>query len=219
VDAPAYDVDIVALGASAQEPDPQLWCIRGVGARPFAFAALTSAALLVSAVPANAKQPPWTCELSTTRPFVGEPVRVVVRYWNDPAHTEPASWGFLPDRIDDFPEVLGDLPNGRGHSQMWGTLRRVRPAVYVGSLTFEDTLRYRVLRCSAPFRSGYPRGSIVVRPIARPRPPETASDGLTEAHELLVIATIVGFGGAYLLRTLTRPPAVERMRDTSPDGS
>jgi hypothetical protein len=38
------------------------------------------AVLLISPEPAGAKLPPWTCELSMTRPVVGESVRVEVRF-------------------------------------------------------------------------------------------------------------------------------------------
>jgi hypothetical protein len=71
----------------------------GVGASP--IAALTAAVLMMIAAPAKPCRR-WTCELSTTRPVIGEPVRIEVRFWKDADHTKPARLGGGIKRLEYF---------------------------------------------------------------------------------------------------------------------
>jgi hypothetical protein len=120
--------------------------------------------LLSSGGPAAAKLPPWTCELSTNRPVVHDPMTIVVRFWHDAAHTRPSRWR-LP-RILQFIELRGDLPEGRGHSQDHVTLLRSAPDTYKGTLLFSDTRRYEIHPCGTGYdENGYPIGVLVVHPI------------------------------------------------------
>jgi hypothetical protein len=87
------------------------------------------AILLTSPEPASAKLPPWTCELSTTRPLVGQEVLVEVRFWNDPRHTHPARRVSL-ERLPDFVEVRAISRGGLGHALgvLHATIRPVEGA-------------------------------------------------------------------------------------------
>jgi hypothetical protein len=177
--------------------------------RCLTITALTAAVLVMASAPARA-MPPWTCELSTTRPVVGEPVPIEVRFWKDAEHTKPVrlAGGILGGikLLEFFPEVLGDLPNGRGHSQMYGQLRRIGRGLYVGHLTFDETWRYHVLNCGDRFdAAGYARNSILVQPIAPPRRPSgSKSVGLSQGRALLEVVAIVGAAGVTFLWKLSR---------------
>ena len=59
--------------------------------------ALILAALLPAA--ALAKFPPFSVELEPESPRTGEPIRVVVRTWEDVAHTQVADWG-IPSPLE-----------------------------------------------------------------------------------------------------------------------
>ena len=172
------------------------------------IAVLTAGVLVMAAAPARA-MPPWTCELSTTRPIVGEPVRIEVRFWKDADHTklvrpDGGVFGGIK-RVDYFPEVLGDLPNGRGHSQMWGQLRRIDRGLFVGQLTFEETWRYHVLHRGDRFdAAGYSRSSILVQPVAPPRQSGPKPVGHSQGRALLEVIAVVGATGVFVLWKLSR---------------
>ena len=55
---------------------------------------IVAAALLglVLVTPASAKVPHFTVEVDPQAPVAGEPITVTVRFWDDPAHTQPATW-------------------------------------------------------------------------------------------------------------------------------
>ncbi|HTE64860.1 MAG TPA: hypothetical protein VK736_01210 [Candidatus Binatia bacterium] len=63
----------------------------------------TAAACLAFGVgPAAAKVPYFSVELTPPAPSAGEPVTIVVRLWNDPAHTNPADWAPPEEVMDDM---------------------------------------------------------------------------------------------------------------------
>lgn len=69
--------------------------------RQLACACAIAAALAVFVGgPAAAKVSYFSIEVTPPAPTAGEPVTVVVRLWNDPAHTLPADWA-LPDEVLD----------------------------------------------------------------------------------------------------------------------
>jgi hypothetical protein len=55
-----------------------------------------SVGTLCIAAPAYAKLPPHSLEVSASRAFVGEPIEVALRFWDDRDHTRPADWPDLP---------------------------------------------------------------------------------------------------------------------------
>jgi hypothetical protein len=133
--------------------------------------AIVGIVLFASPEPAAAKLPPRTCELSTTRPLVGQEVLVEVRFWNDPRHTHPARWvnfGRLPDLV----EARAISPGAPGDvlGVLRGTVHLVEPGVYEGRLVFPDSRSFHVGWCGGGYdRRGYPaeRG-VVVRPRTLP---------------------------------------------------
>jgi hypothetical protein len=69
--------------------------------RRLSAAVALAAALLAFVVgPAAAKVSYFSIDVMPPAPTAGEPVTVVVRLWNDPAHTLPADWA-LPDEVMD----------------------------------------------------------------------------------------------------------------------
>jgi hypothetical protein len=62
--------------------------------RPALFAGLLAAAMaLLPTAPVSAKIPYFSVELEPRGPVAGEPITVIVRFWDDAAHTQPATWG------------------------------------------------------------------------------------------------------------------------------
>jgi hypothetical protein len=170
--------------------------------------ALVAGIFFFTSQPALAKLPPWTCEVSTTRPVVGQPVGVEVRFWNDADHTDPATWWDLRG----IPDFLEAHSIGRGRTGELGVVvldsrvELVRPGVYRGQLVFPDARRFRVPRCGGPYELGYPSGAIIVRPRAffasdpgkaAPAPARTATSGV------ITIAAL-GITVAALLRRRVR---------------
>jgi hypothetical protein len=104
---------------------------------------------LAPAGPAAAKLPPWTCEVSTTRPVVGESVRIEVRFSEAPfGEYVPARWVRIPS-IPFFVEARSDSSGGPGHPVLTASIHLMNPGVYEATLTFPDTSRYRISSCSS----------------------------------------------------------------------
>lgn len=165
--------------------------------------------VLAVALPAGAKMPPWTCELSTTRPVVGQPVIVEVRYWWDADHTEQAAMAIfrrlrhtVEARAIDHSEPgeydLGVIPI---------VLPRINPSTYRGQVVFPDTRRSRIAGCGGGYdRYGYPRRAGVV---VRPRPAaRLQSDGndLPIRIALALTAACSGLAGTIAARRAARRP-------------
>jgi hypothetical protein len=64
------------------------------------------AALLLAVGPVTAKIPYFSIEVSPTDPVDGDAVVIVVRMWDDPAHSQPATWSPGPT-VDGLLEVQG----------------------------------------------------------------------------------------------------------------
>jgi len=171
---------------------------------------LVCGVLVLSGRSAFAKIPPWTCELSTTRPVVGQPVVVTIRFWNDAEHTDPARWWDFLRGMPDFLHAhsVGRGPNGSlGAAALHARVERVRPGVYRGRLVFPDARPFRVSSCGSPDNHGYPFGEGL---LVRPRPfqrtdPGNAGRALarTTLSDVVTIAA-VGLGFAVLLRRRIR---------------
>jgi hypothetical protein len=170
------------------------------------------ASLLLSAGPAVAKLPPWTCELSTTQPLVGERVRVDVRYWEDAAHTEPAAWVSFR-RLRDLLEARALVPGAQGMDRpgvLTVTLASVGPGVYRGHLVFPDTRPYRVRGCGGGSDPrGYPRPLGVV---VRPRP--LVDDAVSSDRVPAIAASVASAAVLFVLGLITGRRA--RRRPTAP---
>lgn len=170
---------------------------------------LVGGGLFLAGMPAFAKMPPRTCELSTTSPVVGQPVRVEIKFWNDAAHTDPATWWDVFPRMRDFVEARA-IDRGTPGEYVLGVLHatvvRTRPGVYWGVLVFPDTRRFRVARCGESYERGYPVGSVIVRPrrFVRTDPGNAGrAPAQTSLGEVAAIAA-VGLGFAALLRRRIR---------------
>jgi len=70
------------------------------------------AALLLAVGPAVAKIPYFSIEVSPADPVEGDVVVIVVRMWDDAAHTQPASWGdeAMVEGLLEFRADAGRLP-------------------------------------------------------------------------------------------------------------
>jgi hypothetical protein len=55
----------------------------------------------LSPVAALAKFPPFSVEVEPESPRAGQPVRIIVRTWEDAAHTQVADWG-IPSPLEDL---------------------------------------------------------------------------------------------------------------------
>jgi hypothetical protein len=155
---------------------------------------MTGAIVLLSAELAAAKLPPWTCELSTTRPVTGEPVTIEVRYWWDADHTEPAKMAIFR-RLRSLVAV-GAVEHGKPGELIPITLPRVSPSAYRGKVTFPDTGRFRIAGCGGGYnRRGYPlRRGVVVAPREAPG---AGVSGLAKIS--LAVGVVVGVGVATVI--------------------
>lgn len=175
-----------------------------MGRRWLPIPGLTAAAVIMAAALARA-MPPWTCELSTTHPVIGEPVRIEVHFWKDADHTKPArlvEWVQAP-RV--FPRGAGGSPERTGALQMWGQLRRIGRGVYMGHLVFEDAYRYHVLLCGDRYDAfGYMRRSVLVKPIPSPGRSGSRSSDSLDARTVFAIEAILGITGVFVLRRLSQ---------------
>jgi hypothetical protein len=165
--------------------------------------------VLAVALPAGAKMPPWTCELSTTRPIVGEPVLVEVRYWWDADHTEPAAMAIF--RTLRRAVEARAVDHGEPGEYDLGVvipvvLPRVNRSTYRGQVVFPDTRRFRVSGCGGGYdRYGYPRrAGVVVSPRPAPRP---QSDGTDVATIALTSMACLGLAGTIAVRHAARHPS------------
>jgi hypothetical protein len=137
------------------------------------FSAIVLAGLMIQGHPATAKLPPWTCEPSTTRPIVGEVVRIEVRFWDRRfGKWVPARWPTFRS-IPLFLEARSDSSGGSGRSVLNRSIDRVRPGIYEAAIIFPDTSRYRLTQCShTPHYEtdpGFdPARDLVIQPIRRP---------------------------------------------------
>ena len=76
---------------------------------PFVAAvAAVLAAFVLGVGVAAAKFPYFSVELDPPSPRPGEPVTVIVRLWDDEAHTQPASWWPSSEPVSDLLEFRGD---------------------------------------------------------------------------------------------------------------
>jgi hypothetical protein len=163
---------------------------------------LTGIVLVMTALPAGAKMPPRTCELSTTRPVVGEPVTVEVRYWWDAEHTERAPMAIFRklhlvavavDRGQPGEYELGVIP---------AVLPRVSRSAYRGEIILPDTRRFRMRDCGGGYdRRGYPlrRGVLIA--------PREALGGRASGASIVGLAVgvlIAGLGAATVIATRAR---------------
>jgi hypothetical protein len=139
-----------------------------VGVRWLVAVAAVGTVFLSPMGPATAKLPPWTCELSTTRPVVHERVRIEVRFWEAPfGEYVPARWVRFRT-IPFFLEARSDSSGGPGHPVRLASIHLVKPGVYEASLTFQDTSRYRVSGCRSVLHEhlrGDPTSGVLVRPL------------------------------------------------------
>jgi hypothetical protein len=169
--------------------------VRDMRVRGASVACVIVVVVLMTALPASAKLPPWTCELSTTRPVVGEPVTVEVRYWWDPEHTEPARMAIFRRLRNSFEARAID--HGEPGEYQLGvipiTLPRVSPSTYRGEVVFPDTRRFRIVGCGGGYdKWGYPlrRGVVIVPRQAinaeGSGPPVTAFTGIIVLAALAV---------------------------------
>jgi hypothetical protein len=182
-------------------------------ARRFLLGLGTMSAVLLVASPAAAKLPPYTIELSTHDPVVGEAIDVTVRFWDDRQHTDRARW---PD-LHGFDAFLWAVPfePGEGFLGLGGAIsidvRRVRPGVYRGEVALPEAGRWALCPwstspcpASGPAR-GYP-GRIELLAGAAPSPaavvpaPSTGN-GATVPVTVVVMSAFV-FGAAATLRRL-----------------
>jgi hypothetical protein len=135
--------------------------------RGASIAVVVVVVVFVTALPSSAKMPPWTCQLSTTRPVVGEPVTIEVQYWWDPEHTEPADMAIF-GRLRSFTAVAIDHgePGEFDVGVIPITLLRVDPSTYRGNIVLPDTRRFRVAGCGGGYnKRGYPRRrGVIVAP-------------------------------------------------------
>jgi hypothetical protein len=151
--------------------------------------------VLAVAMPAGAKMPPWTCELSTTRPVVGQPVIVEVRYWWDAAHTEPAAMAMFR-RLRHTAEARA-IAHGEPGEYDLGVIPIVLPRVdastYRGEIVFPDTRRFRISGCGGGYdRYGYPRRAGVV---VRPRPAARLQSDGTDVPITIALALMAACSG------------------------
>ena len=174
-----------------------------------ALLALAVAAVLVATVePSLAKLPPWSCEVSTTRPVIGHRVDVVVRFWRIPPPGRPIhvradrSW-----RIPSIP-LLEARPDGPGpvRRTLTEAIHLVRPGVYRARFVFPDTSTYRVEACGTTYdERGYPAGDALV---VRPRPFVGADPGRAasppEPTGIDGALLIAGLGAAVLVASALR---------------
>jgi hypothetical protein len=165
--------------------------------------------VLAVAMPAGAKMPPWTCELSTTRPVVGQPVIVEVRYWWDADHTEPAAMAMFR-RLRHTVEARA-IDHGEPGEYDLGVipivLPRVNPSTYRGEIVFPDTRRFRISGCGGGYdRYGYPRrAGVVVRPRPAARVQSDGSD-LSITIALPLVAACLVLTGTIAARHAARHP-------------
>jgi hypothetical protein len=184
-------------------------CMQDVRSHLLVVSTLAGILVLAPALPASAKMPPWTCELSTTRPLVGRPVTIEVRYWWDSDHSEPADMAIFR-RLRALQAVAID--HGEPGEYQLGiipiVLPRVSPSSYRGEVMFPDTRRFRVRWCGGGYdERGYPlRAGVIVSPrlpasrlIGKANPPMTIVLGL--------LAAGVGFAG-----TIAALPGSRRSR-------
>jgi len=156
-------------------------------------------AALAGALPALAKMPPWTCELSTTRPIVGEPVTIEMQYWWDAEHTDPAESAIF-GRYSLTARAMDGAP-GDDSQVIPISLSRVNHSTYRGEVVFPDTRRFRIARCGGGYnRWGYPRerGVVIV--------PREAAGGETGTMPMLVagaVLTAAAVGSFRVVRTRT----------------
>jgi hypothetical protein len=165
--------------------------------------------VLAVALPAGAKMPPWTCELSTTRPVVGEPVIVQVRYWWDAEHTEPAAMAIFRTlrRAVEARAIDPGEPGEYDLGLIPIVLPRVSPSTYRGEVVFPDTRRFRIAWCGGSYdRYGYPRRAGV---LVRPRPAarlQSDSAALSITIALALMAACSGLAGTIAARHAARHP-------------
>jgi hypothetical protein len=77
---------------------------------------------------AAAKVPYFSVELTPQTPSAGEVITVVVRLWNDPAHTIPADWALPAEVVDDMIAFVSE-------DQTIGVDLRAEDGTYRGSAT------------------------------------------------------------------------------------
>ena len=123
-----------------------------MGKRWVVAVAIVGTVLLAPTGNANAKLPPWTCELSTTRPVVHERVRIEVRFWwfprpGDPPHTR-LDRSMRIRALPGFIVASSDSSGGPGFPSLHAAVRLVEPGVYEAMLAFPDTSRYRIERAA-----------------------------------------------------------------------
>jgi hypothetical protein len=147
--------------------------------------------------------PPWTCQLSTTRPVVGEPVTIEVRYWWDPEHSEPADMAIF-GRLRSLTAVAIDYdePGEFDFGVIPITLPRVDPSTYRGNVVLPDTRRFRVASCGGGYnKRGYPlRRGVVVAPRGRVGAQGPGVPMSTFTIGLVVLAAVV----VAILKTRSR---------------
>ena len=95
------------------------------------------ALLALSPGVASAKIPPFTVEASPTDPTAGDVVRLTVRFWDDPEHTDPARW--VDFRLKRF---LWAHPAGSVDEATSIDLRLVQPGVYRAEMTASSPGRW-----------------------------------------------------------------------------
>ena len=136
--------------------------------------------LLGAVTPALAKVPYFTMELEDGPPTPGESIGIVVRMYEDAAHTRPADW--LGESV---PDVIAVIPEGGGLGESIPVpLERTEPAVYRGSVVIPSAGTWIV----RPFpdasvwgemgrMEGYPEDLSVQ--VAEPGPPLAVVAGIS----------------------------------------
>jgi hypothetical protein len=115
------------------------------------------ALLALSPGVASAKIPPFTVEASPNDPTAGDVVRLTVRFWDDPEHTDPARW--VDFRLRGF---LWAHPAGSMGETTSIDLRLVQPGVYRAEMTVGSPGRWILCpwqrRCNGERTPGFPDG-------------------------------------------------------------
>jgi hypothetical protein len=96
--------------------------------RLLAAFALAAAFLAFGVGLAAAKVPYFSVEVTPQAPTAGEVITVVVRLWNDPAHTIPADWALPAEVVDDMIAFVSE-------DQTIGVDLRAEDGTYRGSAT------------------------------------------------------------------------------------
>ena len=90
--------------------------------------------VLGAVTPALAKVPYFTMELEGGPPAAGESIGIVVRMYEDAAHTKPADW-----LGKSMPDLIAVIPEGGGLGESIAVpLERTEPSVYRGSVVIPE---------------------------------------------------------------------------------